>query len=523
MFKVGIGHSLTANMIAAAESLVDQGLAQLDGNSPQLGLLFSTHGFDHATLLEHIGNRLPRCQIIGGASWGEVSSGVGYRVGSSVLILFVSDTVRMHAGVLRDLRFDDETHNTTELEKKMLLHRALGEVPAVGMLFPDGLGVDGASIVKLFTDAFPGTRFFGGAAAEDFSFNGTAQFFNREVLHNAVPYVLFYGPLRYSWAVTEGFTSGWIAVGERLDAECDGVWIKTINGRPAVEHLESRFRLSSGALSVCHPVAIYPERNSDTHYFRDVYKYSTETGAIESMQLLPASCQVQLTQPDPSAILEISRKNIQQALAHYPGIAPPAAVLWLSCVSRAIVLANDPSAEYSTAIESIPANIPVAGFYTYGEIAPSKNESGATYHSSTLVTLALGEEPTVKPAIRSQFENFLEVNLQHENTRLASELEQALRTVATLQSELAEHRALGRIAAHSKTELNARYRGVALQLLCALLDSRSDELRAQAFKGNPPRLNKIALARMLNEQHLKQFSTPFPMTLQQLARILAQI
>lgn len=247
--------------------------------------------------------------------------------------------------------------------------------------------------LSLFSGFFPGIRFFGGATAENFTLNSTDQFFNSEVLHNAVPYLLFYGPLRYHWAVTEGLGSGWQAIGDRLDAQCEGNWIKTLANKPAIEHLASRYRLEGGLLSVCHPFVIYPYRDSDEHFFRDVTRYSDETGALEAAQLLPADCQIQLTEPDPQAILAVSGKSILRALAHYPGTATPAGVLWFSCASRALVLAHNAASEFKTAINPVSATLPVGGFYCYGEIAPAAATGACTCHSATLVTLLLGEEP----------------------------------------------------------------------------------------------------------------------------------
>ncbi|MBV5297285.1 MAG: hypothetical protein JZU64_03885 [Rhodoferax sp.] len=328
MFKIGVAHSLTAHVNAAAASLAKQALHKLDGHSPSAALLFSTTGRNHAGLLQQLTRLLPGCMIVGGSSSGEVSREQGYRVGSSVLIVFASDTVTIRAGVLRDLSFDNQTSNLETAAQQFAATGLIGSLPGaktphppvLGLLFPDGIGLDGDSVVKLFSGFFPTTRFFGGATAENFTLKPTDQFFNDEVLHHAVPYLLFYGPLRCHWAVTEGLDSGWQAVGERLDAQCDGNRIKTIAQKPAVAYMESRYRLEGGMLSVCHPFVIYPHRGSDEHYFRDVVRYSDETGALEAVQLLPADCQIQLTQPDPEAILTVSRQNILEALAHYPGV-----------------------------------------------------------------------------------------------------------------------------------------------------------------------------------------------------------
>ncbi|AGX88349.1 FIST signal transduction protein [Candidatus Symbiobacter mobilis] len=529
MFKISTAHSLTAKPTTAAVALADQALRDLGGQIPRAALLFSTFGRNHTELLCELKRILPDCPIVGGSSNGEVSRTQGYRVSSSLLILFASDSISIRAGVLRNLAFEDEAYNmesaTQQLQQQGFITASsnLAESkarPVLGLLFPDGIGLDGESVVRLFVSQFPGTRFFGGATAENFTMASTEQFFNEEVLHNAVPFLLLSGPLRYQWAVTQGLSSGWHAVGERLNAECDGKWIKTIASRPAIDYLASRYRLQGGQLSVCHPFVIYPEREKNDHYFRDVVRYSEDTGALESIQLLPSECQIQLTEPDPAAILAVSRQNILSALAHFPGAYTPAGVLWFSCISRALVLDSDAASEFSTATDMIESTLPIAGFYTYGEIAPGGPQNISTYHSSTLVTLLLGEEPKTDLGIFGQTKQFLIDNLKKDNLALTQALAESQAKVNNLQNELGLLQALERIGGHSKTELNALLRTLALKLVCDVLNTRFADFKRLALKGDPPVLNRTGLARLVNDMHQKQLGKPFPLTLKQLTHIL---
>ncbi len=76
------------------------------------------------------------------------------------------------------------------------------------------------------------------------------------------------------------------------------------------------------------------------------------------------------------------------------------------------------------------------------------------------------------------------------------------------------------MAAHSKTEKNTHYRALALRLVCGVLDGHYDAFKRQGMKGEPPRLNKSGLARLVNEQHQQLYGKPFPLTLAQLAYLL---
>lgn len=519
MFKVGVAHSLTAKMATAAKSLATDALSQLDGARPNVGLLFSTYGLNHTELLAQLNRLLPDCPLLGGTSYGEVSNAQGYRLGSSLLILFASDTVKFHPGIVTDLKFNDEAHNQKTINAQLQISKLRCANPSLALLFPDGIGLDGESILRLFGDVFPKTKLFGGSTAENFKFENTLQFFNGKTYRQAVPYLLIEGAVRYHWAITEGFKSGWQPIGERRQAVCEGNWIKTIDGRPAIELLESRFRLEGGQLSVCHPIAIYAAPGSSEHYFRDMVRYSPETGAIESLQLFPERCEVQLTQPNPQAILSISSKTIPAALAHYPGICSPAVALWFSCVSRPLVLHHDPAQEYLDALSNAPANLPVAGFYVYGEIAPSEHMGDAAFHSSTLVVLVLGEEPQASATYQDNRESFTVANLVAENQALRAMLEQ---TRAKLTETDRQPRGNTAAMLHARTEANLRVRALALDTLCALIDSDFEQLRRHGLKGNPSRLNRLGLARLLIKHYELKSGKDFPVSAEQLARLLVQ-
>jgi hypothetical protein len=58
------------------------------------------------------------------------------------------------------------------------------------------------------------------------------------------------------------------------------------------------------------------------------------------------------------------------------------------CIARRGVLGDSGVSKEVAAIASVSQGAPVAGFYTYGEIARTHGMSG--FHNQTLVVLALG-------------------------------------------------------------------------------------------------------------------------------------
>jgi hypothetical protein len=62
-------------------------------------------------------------------------------------------------------------------------------------------------------------------------------------------------------------------------------------------------------------------------------------------------------------------------------------LLLFDCVARRSVLSEDRIREEVQRINSVRGDLPVGGFYTYGEIARTRGAGG--FHNQTLVALAL--------------------------------------------------------------------------------------------------------------------------------------
>ena len=69
------------------------------------------------------------------------------------------------------------------------------------------------------------------------------------------------------------------------------------------------------------------------------------------------------------------------------GGQPPLGLLAFDCIARRGVLGNSGIEREVTRISNHAGEAPVAGFYTYGEIARTRGISG--FHNQTLVVLAL--------------------------------------------------------------------------------------------------------------------------------------
>jgi hypothetical protein len=89
---------------------------------------------------------------------------------------------------------------------------------------------------------------------------------------------------------------------------------------------------------------------------------------------------------DAASVLAATDAACEGAVAGLDG-APALGVLAFDCIARRSVLGADGILDEVARIGAACGGAPVAGFYTYGEIARTRGISG--FHNQTLVVLAL--------------------------------------------------------------------------------------------------------------------------------------
>jgi hypothetical protein len=100
---------------------------------------------------------------------------------------------------------------------------------------------------------------------------------------------------------------------------------------------------------------------------------------------------VQITVADRGAILEGCKDSIARAFSDYPHGKTPTAALLFSCASRKLMLGSRTGEEVGIVESVIGSQVPVVGFYGYGEIGPlATADPVSKFHNETFVSLVLG-------------------------------------------------------------------------------------------------------------------------------------
>jgi hypothetical protein len=352
--------------------------------APEVVFLFSSVQYSVAELLEGLYDALERNDVLvvgnSGDGFYEASGTADH--GAAVLGLSSDGQVRWRLervdGVQENLQ-SKMRHLMTELT-------SAGETPCLGYLVSD-FRADANEIETVLCDMvnFP---VVGGFAADDHQMIKSYIYANHEVISDALVMLVGYGDLRFSIAVGNSLrpvgNTGQIeaAVGTQID-QIDGLaamnFIERETGKPVLQ-------TDRGILCL----TVHDPQATDEKRLRSIVPdFSKRSGSIGLFGGISNGHWVQVCQANPE---DLSAEVYAIAAAAGASGKPMAAALVVSCSGRKALLGGHIEHEVSALTRAFPAGLPLAGFPSFGEIAPLRRGAGYThnlFHNMTYVLLLI--------------------------------------------------------------------------------------------------------------------------------------
>ncbi|HEX8098735.1 MAG TPA: FIST N-terminal domain-containing protein [Actinomycetota bacterium] len=384
---MAIGHSDDLDAEDAVEAIVAQCRDTLGDAAPKAGLVFSTYATDPGTLVSKIRERMPGIELIGTTSMAEMSSVLGFQEDSVTLAVFASDTVDITAGMGTNVASDPRAAARRAVEEAK---EKTTKEPRLCVALPSVGGHEPAILIEHIREELGGNVGVVGGGSAPATYRDdpmTAhQFHNDRFTSDAVPILLFSGPLVYSL----GIDTGWRPVGPRGKVtRSSGRILQEIDGRPAVEFYD-RYVGARAEPTPANPLAVF-EPGTEDFFLRVPTVFDREDGSITAAGAIPEGTEVQLSVAVTDEIFGGSKSAVEKAIKGFPEGSKPEGALVFSCAIRKLVLGTRTSGEYDIAQDQLGAAVPICGFYSMGEIAPI--ETGATrYHNETMVAVLVGTE-----------------------------------------------------------------------------------------------------------------------------------
>ena len=431
MLKVAIGQGEDIDARSAIENAIMRCKEQLQGLSPQAGIVFSDIDFDHQLILNEICQQFGEIDLIGCTTGGGFSSDLGFSDDSVNLILFYADRIQIKAGIGFNVSIDPATAAENAIEKA---REGLPDPPALCLTFPDAvIGTPHAIIRALNQSLGPQCPVFGGAASRHHDNPApTLQFFGQDILEDALPVMLFSGPVKHTFSIS----NSWRPIGDRATiTKSMGYVVRRIGKLSALDfyrHYLGQHR--SPALDF--PLAVY-DKQKRNFIIRSPIDYDESTGSIFFQAPIAEGTTVQLTEATRSRIIEDTKHSLQSMMQSYSGNWQPSASLAFSCGSRKQILGTRIAEELKTLKEQLPPNLPIGGFYTFGEFSPLGGNQESLLHNCTLVTVLIGDQEgeadekniPAKGTARSTRKSSIEIGplerLNHENAFLKKKLKRS--------------------------------------------------------------------------------------------------
>lgn len=254
----------------------------------------------------------------------------------------------------------------------------------------DGLSVNGSEWVRGLTKHLPeGVAVTGGLAGDGARFGETTLFWGEAPEKRAIAAVGLYGT-----RLTVGFGSlgGWAPFGpERLATRSSGNVLFELDGRPALglykQYLgEQAQGLPATGLLFPLSVRVKP---GETPVVRTLLAVDERQQSMTFAGDVPEGAYARLTKANADCLIEGA---VGAARASYPAgsVAPELAIL-ISCVGRKRVLKRRVEDEVRGVQSILGARTALAGFYSYGGIAPFARGARTELHNQTMTVTTLSE------------------------------------------------------------------------------------------------------------------------------------
>jgi len=392
--KVGVGMVKDLrNPKSTAFQAATEAVEDLSGNKPDIFFVFSSVAYNQKAVLEGVNQVADGTMVVGCSAAGEISPQASDH--ESVVVMAMS-APKMNFSVGKSNGVSKDSFKAGADAAKATLKAAGKKKFDLFIMIADGMTGNGADIVKgvqsVLGENFP---IIGGSAGDDYRFEKTYEYFGDKVLTDSVIGIGLSGDFKFGF----GIRHGWEPVGLPMTVtEAEGTVIKKIDGKPALKVYEDYFQREASELieqplarmAYTYPLGVAVE-GSDELLIRDPV-VANKKGEITMASETPKGSIVRLMIGD-----QDNAKNAADWAANRAkeqlGKATPKCAIMFNCMARKKLFGMKCHEENALVSSIIGKDVPIIGFYTYGEKGPLLGKIGtpAYFHNETMTMLLLGD------------------------------------------------------------------------------------------------------------------------------------
>ena len=400
--KAGVGLSKNKNSSQAGYEAAKFALKQCGEDKPDFVIAFASPVFDQQEFVKGILEATGNAPLVGCTSAGEITN-EGPSTKSAVVMTIKSDSLKFFTGLGKNVKAGArEAGRAVASEVKEKAEKA-GHPLKAFLMFPDVLTGNGADAVRGVLDVL-GEHFpvVGGAPGDDFLFKETFEYRDGEVASGAIGGIGISG----NFVMGAGVRHGWIPIGIPMKVtKSEGAVLHELDGKPAISIYEEYFGERADELrkeplakmAITYPLGIKVPEYEDEYLIRDPITVD-EKGAITCAAEIPQGSEVRLMIGSKEKAIEAAEFAARKLMKYFEDAnTKPKLILMFNCIAREKLFAQKANDEIKAIMAIIGKDVPLLGFYTYGEQAPLGGELHDTpkinsrFYNETVVMFAIGE------------------------------------------------------------------------------------------------------------------------------------
>lgn len=281
---------------------------------------------------------------------------------------------------------------TSEAAGRALAEQLSGEGLRHVFVLSDGLKVNGSELVAGLTAALPpGVSLTGGLSGDGDRFHRTYVCVDQFDERPRVAAIGFYGErLRVAFASL----GGWDPFGpERRVTRSKENVLYELDGQPALDLYEQYLGEHAAALpgsGLLFPLSVRQSRD-DTGVVRTILAVDRQERSLTFAGEVPTGAYARLMRANVERLVQGAAGAARTCQEGTPSPSPNLAIL-ISCVGRKLVLKQRVEEEVEAVREVLGEQVPLTGFYSYGEISPFTPNARCELHNQTMTITTLRED-----------------------------------------------------------------------------------------------------------------------------------
>jgi hypothetical protein len=340
---------------------------------------------EKSEIIENIRAEFPYENIVFGSTAGEMlCCHVNDNSISVTVIEFENATYKVERENILDFN-----KNAVELGKSLYGKMSKDNLKHLFVL-SEGSFVNGSSLINgLETNLNSSLSITGGMCGDDARFEKTVASFKENPKEGEVILIGFYGE---SLEISFASFGGWIPFGpERIITRSEGNILYEIDGQPALDLYKKYLGEKSNELpqaSLLYPLNVTPDGKKDP-VVRTILNINDADQSMILAGDVPVNSRVQLMMASVDGIAQGAQTAANLAMTKRKN--KPELALLVSCIGRKLVMNQRVEEEVEQVREVVGDKVPLAGFYSYGEMAPFNGSTSCELHNQTMTLTLISE------------------------------------------------------------------------------------------------------------------------------------